>query len=72
MLISVIVTLCLVSNPNDCIRKIVTDQATLSECSGPFALQVLPKWIEENGYAARGYRLAKWGCVIGGRKANEA
>ena len=36
------------------------------------AAQVLPQWMEENGYTARGYHLAKWGCVIGGRKRETA
>jgi hypothetical protein len=64
MLVTVIATLCLA---NVCVEKTVTDQATLMQCGGGFAQQALSKWMDENGYSARGYRLAKWGCVIGGR-----
>lgn len=66
MLVTVIATLCLTADPSACVDKIVTDQATFMECAGAFAAQVLPHWMEENGYTARGYRLAKWGCVVGG------
>lgn len=60
MLMTVVVLLCL----NDsCIEKVVTDQATLMQCKGPFAAQAIPGWMAENGYTARGYRLAKWDCV---------
>jgi hypothetical protein len=70
MLVVVIATLCLANG--NCIERTVTDQATLMQCGGAFALQALPKWMEENGYTARGYTLAKWGCVIGGRKKEQA
>ncbi|MGJ5032424.1 hypothetical protein ACQR1I_36690 [Bradyrhizobium sp. HKCCYLS2038] len=66
MLISVIVTLCLAAAPETCIERTVTDEATMMQCSGAMAAQVLPAWMAENGYTARGYRLAKWGCVPGG------
>lgn len=66
MLITVIATICLANGA--CVDKTVTDQATLTQCSGAFAQQALAGWMEENGYAARGYRLAKWGCVIGGKR----
>ncbi len=65
MLVVVVATLCL---NGSCIEKTVTDQATMGQCGGPMALQVIPQWMEDNGYAARGYRLAKWGCVIGGKR----
>jgi hypothetical protein len=67
MQITVVATLCLIANPSSCVEKIVTDQATMMQCGGAFALQVLPAWMQENGYTARGYRLAKWGCVIGSK-----
>jgi hypothetical protein len=72
MLVTVIATLCLAADPSSCVDKVVTDQATLMECGGAFAAQVLPHWMEENGYTARGYRLAKWGCVVGRRKGSTA
>jgi hypothetical protein len=69
MLVVVVATLCLIADPAACIERVVTDQATLMECEGAFAAQVLPSWMEEQGYSARGYRLAKWGCSIGGRRS---
>lgn len=68
MLVTVTALLCLASSPTTCIERTVTDQATLMQCGGAMAVQVLPTWMEEQGYTARGYRLAKWGCVIGGRR----
>lgn len=68
MLVTVIAYLCLVAEPKACIERTVTSEATLMQCGGAFAAQALPKWMEENGYTARGYRLAKWGCVIGGKR----
>lgn len=56
----VTVTLCLANGA--CVDKVVTDQATVMQCGGPMALQVIPQWLADNGYLARGYRLAKWGC----------
>ena len=72
MLVTVIAYLCLAAEPTTCIERTVTNEATLMQCGGAFAAQALPKWIEENGYTARGYHLAKWGCVIGGRKREQA
>jgi len=66
MLVTVIATLCL--NGVLCVDKTVTDQATMMQCGGPMGAQVIPQWMEDQGYAARGYRLAKWSCVIGGRR----
>lgn len=66
MLVTVIATLCLANA--QCIERVVTNEATLMQCGGAMAVQVLPTWMEEQGYTARGYRLAKWGCVIGGRR----
>lgn len=66
MLIVVIATLCLANGT--CIERTVTDQATFAQCSGAFAMQALSGWMEQEGYTARGYRLAKWGCVIGGKR----
>lgn len=66
MLVTVVVTLCLAGG--QCIERVVTDEATLSQCGGAMALQVLPAWLEAEGYTARGYKLMKWGCVIGGRR----
>lgn len=65
MLVTVIATLCL---NGVCVDKVVTDQATFMQCTGAFAAQVLPHWMEENGYSARGYTLRKWGCAIGGKR----
>jgi hypothetical protein len=70
MLVTVIATLCLATDPAACVERVVTEQATLMQCGGAFAAQVLPTWMEEQGYLARGYKLAKWGCVIGGRRSN--
>jgi hypothetical protein len=64
MLVVVIATLCL---SDVCVQKIVTDQASLMQCSGPFGEQAISKWMTEEGYSARGYRLAKWGCQLGKR-----
>lgn len=66
MLVTLVVTLCLAGG--SCIEKVVTDQATLMQCEGATAAQALPTWMAENGYTARGYRLAKWGCMIGTRR----
>lgn len=66
MLVLVVATLCLPTGA--CIERTVTDQATLMQCGGAFAAQVLPTWMEQEGYTARGYRLAKWGCVVGSRR----
>jgi hypothetical protein len=66
MLITVIATLCLANS--SCIERTVTDQASLASCTGGFAQQALSGWMEQEGYTARGYRLAKWGCVIGSRR----
>lgn len=68
MLVTVIVSLCLIASPANCIERVVTNEATLMQCGGAMAVQVLPTWMEEQGYTARGYRLAKWGCVIGGKR----
>jgi hypothetical protein len=68
MLVLVVATLCLVSTPATCIERTVTDQASLASCTGAFAQQALSGWMEQEGYTARGYRLAKWGCVVGGRR----
>jgi hypothetical protein len=65
MLVTVIVTLCLASGA--CTEKVVTDQATLMQCGGAFGEQAISKWMADNGYLARGYRLSKWGCQIGKR-----
>jgi hypothetical protein len=70
MLITVTALLCLVSTPSQCIERTVTDQATLASCTGGFAQQALSGWMEQEGYTARGYRLAKWGCVIGGKRTS--
>jgi hypothetical protein len=70
MLVTVTVLLCLADGA--CIEKTVTDEATLMQCGGAFAAQALPAWMEREGYSQRGYRLAKWGCVIGGRKKESA
>ena len=65
MLITVVATPCLQSI---CTEKIVTAQATMMQCAGPMGAQVIPQWMADNGYAARGYRLAKWSCILGGRR----
>lgn len=65
MLVTVIATICIAGAEPACVDKIVTDQATLMQCGGAFAQPAIAKWMEENGYTARGYRLAKWGCAIG-------
>jgi hypothetical protein len=66
VLITVIATLCTLNGV--CIERTVTDQATFAQCSGAFSQQALSGWMEREGYTARGYRLAKWGCVVGGKK----
>lgn len=66
--VSVIAMLCLATDPANCIERTVTDQATMMQCRGPMAAQVLPDWMEKNGYTARGYLLAKWDCVAAGRR----
>lgn len=68
MFVTVVALLCLATAPETCIERTVTDQATLMQCGGAMAAQVLPAWMESEGYTARGYRLAKWGCVIGGKR----
>jgi hypothetical protein len=68
MLVTVTVLLCLISSPDRCIERVVTNEATLMQCGGAMAVQVLPTWMAEQGYTARGYRLAKWGCVIGSKR----
>lgn len=68
MLVIVVATLCLSGAHAPCVEKVVTDQASLAQCSGPFSQQALAGWMEENGYTARGYHLAKWGCVIGSKR----
>lgn len=70
MLVTVIVTLCLQNG--SCIERTVTNEATLMQCGGAFGAQAIPQWMQEHGYTARGYSLAKWGCVIGGRKRERA
>ena len=65
LLVTVVATLCL---NGSCVEKVVTDQATLMQCGGSMALQVIPQWMADNGYLARGYTLQKWGCTIGSRK----
>lgn len=64
MLATVTVLLCL---NGGCIEKIVTDQATFMQCGGAMAAQVIPQWMRDNGYEARGYTLAKWTCTAGRR-----
>lgn len=68
MLVMILATLCL---GDVCVEKVVTDQATLAQC-GATAAQRIPQWMEEQGYTARGYRLAKWGCAIGGKRKIES
>lgn len=68
MFVMVVATLCLVADAGNCVEKVVTDQATLMQCRGPFAAQVLPAWMEAQGYSARGYRLTKWDCVAPDRR----
>jgi len=63
MLATVVVTLCLASGA--CIDKIVTREATMMQCGGAFGEQAISQWMENNGYTARGYRLARWRCTIG-------
>lgn len=65
MIVELIVVMCLENGP--CIERTVTDQASLMQC-GATAAQAIPEWMEKEGYLARGYRLAKWGCAIGGRR----
>jgi hypothetical protein len=64
MLVTVIATICL---NGLCVDKTVTDQATLGECTVT-AQQSLTQWMELEGYTARGYRLARWRCDIGGKR----
>lgn len=71
MLVIVIAHLCLSGHyPGKCKNVMVTDQATFGQCTGSFALQVLPAWLTENGYTQRGWKLARWGCVVGGKRTD--
>lgn len=65
MLTTLVAVLCL---RGVCIDKVVTDQATFMQCGGAMAAQVIPTWMQEQGYAARGYTLAGWKCQIGARR----
>lgn len=66
-LVTVIATLCLAYG-GECIDKVVTDQATFEQCNGSFAMQALPQWLADSGYLERGYHLAGWQCMKGGKR----
>ena len=75
MQVTVIATLCQLAAASHpaCVEEVITDDATLMQCGGAFAQQAISKWMSENIHYRTGWRLAKWGCVIGGyHKATEA
>lgn len=73
MLVVVVATFCSLAQPASCTQEVITDQATLMECGGAFAQQAISKWMAESIHYRTGWRLSKWGCVIGGmHKAREA
>jgi len=63
MLAIVVATLCLA---DVCTEKVVSDQASSFECAIN-APAFIAKWMADEGYTARGYRLAAWGCQYGRR-----
>lgn len=72
MQVAVIATLCRLAaaTTQPCVEEIVAENVELAQCAGPFAQQALAKWMEEHPIYRSGWRLAKWGCAIGGyRKA---
>jgi len=73
MLVVVIATFCQLAHPQVCVDEIITDQATLMQCGGGFAQQAIADWMSHDPRYVTGWRLAKWGCVIGGyHKARQA
>lgn len=73
MLVTVVATFCQLAAPSSCAQELITNEATLMQCGGAFAQQAISKWMAENVHYRTGWRLAKWGCVIGGyHKAREA
>lgn len=70
MQVTVIATLCKLAAATPpqpaCVEEIVTDEATLMQCGGPFAQQAIAKWMGEHPIYRSGWRLAKYGCAIGG------
>lgn len=64
MFASVILTLCLASG--ECTDVTVTDKASMLECM--FGVQQAgAQWMQDEGWTARGYRLARWRCEMGKR-----
>lgn len=60
MWVTVIATLYLA---DVCTGRLVTEQATQMQCRGPFALQALSRWMDDEGLSARGYTLKRWDCI---------
>lgn len=66
MQVTVIATLCSLASAHPaCVEEVITDQAQLSECMQS-AEAFISKWMAENIKFRTGWRLAKWGCAIGG------
>lgn len=65
MIVTVVATLCTLATHPACVEEIITDQATLSECTQT-AESAIAKWMSEHPLYRSGWRLAKWGCAIGG------
>ncbi len=66
MLVAVVATFCQIASPSTCAEEIITNEATLSECTGGFAQPALAKWMAENIHYRTGWRLEKWACHPGG------
>lgn len=62
-LVQVIAMLCKAYG-GECTEVIVTDQATMAECSGNVALEALPAWWATSPYMELGYHLAGWRCQV--------
>jgi hypothetical protein len=48
----------------ECFEAVVTDQATMKECSGNVAVQELPRWFALGPYMEMGFHLAGWRCQV--------
>lgn len=65
MLVTVLATFCQLANPATCTQEVITRDAPLMQCAGPFGEQAISKWMAENIHYHQGWYLAKWGCAIG-------
>lgn len=64
MLVVMVLTLCLADGA--CVEQRPFDPMPGQVCALQ-AQALAATWMTENGYLARGYRLAKWGCQNGKR-----